>query len=222
MWRDLCLVAAKDLRIELRSRVASGQILPFALVVLILFGFTLDADRTVLERAAPGLFWMTVLFASVVAVHRSAAVETADGARRGLLLAGIEPMSVFAGKSAAIAVQLLAVEIPLTAGIVVLYGAEIEAWGLLAVTCVAAALAIAVTGSLLGALVAGLRAQETVLPILLFPVLAPVLIAASRAFDDALGTAAVDGWAWLGLLAGFGALNATFGAWAYGVLLEET
>jgi len=222
MWRDLQLVALKDLRIELRSRVAAGQVLPFALVVLILFGFALDANRVLLERAAPGLFWMTVLFAAVVAVPGAAAVGTSGGARRALLRAGIEPVSVFAGKSAAVSVQLLAVEAPLLAGIVVLYGAEIEAWPLLAATCVAAAVAIAVTGSLLGALVAGLRAQETVLPILLFPILAPVLIAATRAFDDALGTAAVDGWAWLGLLAGFGALNATLGAWAYGVLLEET
>ncbi len=222
MWRDLRLVAGKDLRIELRSRVAVSQILPFALLVLVLFGFTLDADRAVLERAAPGLFWMAVLFVSVVAVHRSTAIETSDGARRSLLLAGVEPMAVFAGKSAAIAVQLLAVQAPLAGGIVVLYGAEVEDWPLLAVTCVVASVAIASTGSLLGALVAQLRARETLLPILLFPMLAPVLIAATRAFDDALGTVAVDGWAWLGLLAGFGALNATLGAWAYGVLLEET
>jgi hypothetical protein len=49
-----------------------------------------------------------------------------------------------------------------------------------------------------------------------------VLIGATRAFDDALGTVAVDGWAWLGLLAGFGAINTVLGASAYGVLLEET
>jgi len=52
--------------------------------------------------------------------------------------------------------------------------------------------------------------------------LAPVLIGATRAFDDALGTVAVDGWAWLGMLAGFGVVNLLLGALAYGVLLEET
>ncbi len=222
LWRDLCLTAAKDLRIEWRSRVTTGQIVPFAALVLMLFGFALDADRRLLERAAPGLFWMTMLFAAVVGVQRSTAVETADGARRALLLAGVEPMAVFLGKTVAITAQLLIVEVPLVAGMVVFYGVEVEAWALLVLTCLVATFAIAAAGSLLGALVAGLRARETVLPILLFPISAPALIGAARAFDDALGIAAVDGWAWLGLLAGFGVVNVVLGACAYGVLLEET
>ena len=66
------------------------------------------------------------------------------------------------------------------------------------------------------------EARETVLPILLLPVLAQVLVGATRAFDDALGSVAVDGWSWLDLLAGFGVINVVLGALAYGVLLEET
>ena len=85
-----------------------------------------------------------------------------------------------------------------------------------------ATVGIAAAGSLLGALVAGVRARETVLPILLLPVLAPVLIAATRAFDDAFGSVAVNGWSWLGLLGGFAAINMVLGSLAYGVLLEET
>jgi len=222
MWRDARTVAAKDLRIEWRSRVTFSQVMPFAGLVLVLFGFALDANRPVLERATSGLFWVTVMFASTLAVQRSTAIETTDGARRALLLAGIEPVAVFVGKTAAIAAQLAVVELVLVGGIIVLYGAEVEAWGLLIGTCLVATVGIAAAGSLLGALVAGVRARETVLPVLLLPVLAPVLIGATRAFDDALGSVAVDGWAWLGLLAGFGAINTVLGAFAYGVLLEET
>ncbi len=222
MLADIRLVAAKDLRIEWRSRVTVSQVVPFALLVLVLFGFALDANRPALDVATSGLFWVAVLFVAVVAVQRATAIETTDGARRALLLAGVEPAAVFLGKALAVAVQLLAVQVVLVAGILTLYDADVESVPLLVATCLVATAGIAGAGTLLGALVAGVRARETVLPILLLPVLAPVLIGATRAFDDALGAAAVDGWAWLGLLAGFGALNMVLGASAYGVLLEET
>ena len=221
MLRDAWLIAVKDLRIEWRSRVTLSQIVPFAALVLVLFGFALDANRPVLETATSGLFWVTVMFVAIMAVQRSTAVEVTDGARRALLLAGIEPVAVFVGKTVAIAAQLLVVQVILVAGVIVLYGASVDQWVLLLVTCLVATVGIAASGSLLGALVAGVRARETVLPILLLPILAPVLIGATRAFDDALGSVAVDGWAWLGLLAGFGAINLVLGALAYGVLLEE-
>ncbi len=222
MFSDIWLVTNKDLRIEWRSRVTLSQVVPFALTVLVLFGFALDANRGVLTAATSGLFWLTVLFVTVVAVQRSTAIETSDGARRALLLSGIEPSAVFAGKALAIAVQILGVEVLMVGGVLVFYGATVESLPLLFATCAVATLGIAASGTLLGALVAGVKARETVLPILLLPVLAPVLIAASRAFDDALGVLAVDGWAWLGLLAGFGVVNALLGTLAYGPLLEET
>lgn len=222
MLSDIVLVAAKDLRIEWRSRVTLSQVVPFALLVLVLFGFALDANRPVLDAATSGLYWITVLFVGLMSVQRATAIETTDGARRALLLAGVEPAAVFLGKALAVAVQLLFVELVLVGGVIVLFGASVESVPLLLSTCLVATVGIAASGTLLGALVAGVRARETVLPILLLPVLAPVLIGATRAFDDALGTVAVDGWAWLGLLAGFGAINTVLGALAYGVLLEET
>lgn len=222
MGRDVILVAAKDLRIEWRSRATISQVVPFAALVLVMFGFALDANRVTLRLATSGLFWVTVLFVAVIAVQRSTAVETSDGARRALLLAGIEPAAVFIGKAAAVAVQVLVVEAFLLVGVIVLYDARIESYWLVAATCAAATVGIASAGTLLGALVAGVRARETVLPILLLPVLAPVLIAATRAYDDAFGSVAVNGWSWFGLLVGFAVVNAVIGALAYGVLLEET
>ncbi len=228
MWRDLSgfagdarLVAAKDLRIEWRARTTLSQVVPFGLLVLVLFGFALDANRPALLAATPGLLWMTVLFAAVVAVQRSVAVEAADAARRMLLLSGVAPAAAFLGKAAAVAVQLLVVEAVLLPGVVLLYGAELGSLPQVAVACVAATAGLAAAGSLLGAVVAGARAHQTVLPILLLPVAAPVLIAATRAFEDAFGVAAVSGWSWIGLLAGFAAVNAAVGAAAYGTLLED-
>jgi len=228
LWRDLklfvgdaALAASKDLRIELRARTTLAQMLPFAALVLVLFGFAFDANRPTLELATPGLLAMTMLFVAVVAVQRSVAVESFDGARRMLVLSGMAPAAVFAGKAAAVAVQLLIIMGLLTVGVVVLYDAAVESMLLVAATGVAAALGLATAGSLLGAVVAGVKTQQAVLSVLLLPVSAPVLVAASRAFGDGFGTLAVNGWSWVGLLLAFVAVNAALGAAVYGALLED-
>jgi heme exporter protein B len=220
MWRDAALVAGRDLRVEARSRVTLHQVAPFALLVLVLFAFALDPARQTLERATPGLYWVTVLFSALLAVARSAALDESGGVRDALRLSALEPAGVFAGKALAVAVELLALEALLGLGVVILYGAEPAGAGLLLATCLAATVAVASTGTLYGALVSGLRVRETLLPLLLLPVLAPVLIGATRAFEAALGGVPADGWPWCGLLAVFAILYSVAGAAAYGTLLE--
>jgi heme exporter protein B len=220
MWRDAALVAGRDLRVEARSRVTLNQVAPYALVVLVLFAFALDPDRGVLERATSGLYWITVLFSALLAIARSAALDETSGVRDALRLSRLDPAGIFAGKTLAVAAELLALEVVLGVGVVVLYGADPAGVGLLALTCVTATVAMASTGTLYGALVSGLRARETLLPLLLLPVLAPVLIGATRAFEAALGGAPADGWPWCGLLAAFATLYSVAGALAYGTLLE--
>ena len=97
MWRDTLLVAGKDLRIEARSRVALSQVAPFGIVALVLFAFALGPDRALMATGAPGLFWVAVLFCTVQAVQRSVSVESADGARDGLRLSGLDPAGLFLG-----------------------------------------------------------------------------------------------------------------------------
>ncbi|HZA00221.1 MAG TPA: heme exporter protein CcmB [Acidimicrobiales bacterium] len=220
MWRDAVLVAGRDLRVERRSRVATNQVAPFSLLVLVLFAFALDPDRQLLERVASGLFWAAVLFSALLAIARSAAIDEADGVRDALRLSGLEPGGVFVGKAAAVAVVLLALEVLLGVGVVVLYGVDPAGAGLLALTCVAATLALAATGTLYGALVSGLRVRETLLPLLLLPTLAPVLVGATRAFEAALAGVPADGWPWVGLLSAFAVAYLIAGALAYGSLLE--
>ena len=223
MWRDALAVAAKDLRIERRSRVATQQIVPFAVLVIVLFAFALDPDRGVLVRAAAGLFWVTVLFSALLAIQRSQAVEGADGVRDATLLSGIDPASVFVGKALAVALQLLVLEVVLAAGVVVLYDVDIDGVGTLVATAVVATIGLAAVGSLYGALAGGLRVRETLLPLLLLPVVAPVLIAATRASESALAdtTFEISPADWLGLLGVFAAVYVAFGLVAYGALMED-
>ena len=220
MWRDALLVAGKDLRIEMRSRVTTNQVAPYAVLILLLFGFAFNQEKSVLDQAAPGLFWIAVLLCALLAVTRSFAVEAADGARDGLRLSGLDPAGVFLGKSAAVAVELVGLELLLGVGIVVLFGTHFSGWLLLLLTCAAATVGFAASGTVYGVMSAGLRVRETLLPLLMLPVLAPVLLGATQAWRTALGISGADGWRWLILLGTFAVLYTALGILGFGTLLE--
>jgi heme exporter protein B len=222
VFRDAALVAGKDVRIELRSRVATNQVAPFAVLVLLLFAFALDPDRGVLARATPGLFWIAVLFSALLAVQRSFAVEASDGGRDALRLSGLDPAGVFVGKALAVGGQLLGLELVLGVGVVVLYDAHFSGPGQLLLTCLLATVGLAAAGTVYGAVAAGLRVRETLLPLLLLPVLAPVLLGGTKAWEAALDGAPGEAWSWIGLLAVFAVVYVTAGLAAFGLLLEET
>ena len=223
MWRDAVLVAGKDLRIELRSRVALWQVLPFAVLSLLLFAFAVGPGGAALRAAAPGLFWLAVLFSSVLAVQRSVAIESGEGTRDGLRLSGIDPAGVFLGKASAVAAQLLVLEVVLGAGIFVLFGVHVHSWALAASAAVLATIGLAAAGVLYGALSAGLRVRETLLPLLVLPIVAPVLVAGTRALAGALhvsGATVSSGWPWLRILGAFAAVYVVVGVALYGPLQE--
>jgi heme exporter protein B len=222
VWRDALLVASKDLRIEARSRVATNQIAPYALVVLLLFGFAFDKNQTLLTEAAPGLFWVAVLLCTLLAVQRSFAVEVADGARDGLRLSGLDPAGIFLGKGAAVCAQLFALEALLVAGIVILFGTHLADVGLLIATAGVATIGLAAAGTVYGVMAAGLRVRETLLPLLILPVVAPVMLGATQAWEYALGQGtSASGGKWLVLLISFAVIYVTLGVLAFGALLEE-
>jgi heme exporter protein B len=221
LWSEAWLVAGKDLRIEARSRDTAQQIVPFGLIVLLLFAFALDPDRGILRRVAPGLFWVTVLLAALLAVSRSFGIEADNGARDGLRLSGLDGAAVFVGKALALAVQLVVLEAVLTACVIVLYGIELNTLVPLILATVAATIGVAATGTLYGVLAAGLRVRETLVPLLLLPVVAPVLLGATRAWEAAIDGIPSDAWPWVALLGVFAVLFTTIGMLAFGPLLEE-
>ena len=221
LWSEAWLVAGKDLRIEARSRVTAQQIVPFGLIVLLLFAFALDPDRGILRRVAPGLFWVTVLLAALLAVSRSFGIEADNGARDGLRLSGLDGAAVFMGKAIALAVQLVVLEAVLTACVIVLCGIELNTLLPLILATLAATVGVAATGTLYGVLAAGLRVRETLVPLLLLPVVAPVLLGATRAWEAAIDGIPSDAWPWVALLGVFAVLFTTIGMLAFGPLLEE-
>jgi heme exporter protein B len=213
-------VARKDLLVEWNSRILVNQVAPFAGIVMVMFAFALD-NEGILQRVAPGLVWLATLFSMLVVIQRSFAVESADGALDALRVAGVDPAAIFLGKSLALMVQLFVLEALLMATAVVLYGVEMSLAGLVEafVTMVVATIGLACVGTLYGGLAAGARGRETLLP-----VVAPVLIGATRATEAAFesgGTAVSEGWPWVGLLAVFAMIFAVVGTVAFGPLVDE-
>ena len=219
--QEVALVAGKDLRIERRARVTLQQILPFGAIVLLLFAFALDPDRGVLRRVAPGLFWVAVLLAVLLAVSRAFTIETENGARDGLRLSGLDPAAIFLGKASAVAIQLAVLEALLAIGVVLLFDVSLSSIGPLVLATIAATVGLAAAGTLYGVLAAGLRTRETLVPVLLLPVVSPVLLGATRAWEAAIDGVPSDAWPWVGVLSVFAVLAVGSGMLAFGPLLEE-
>jgi heme exporter protein B len=226
MRRNIAIaVARKDLRVEWNSRVLVNQVAPFAAIVMVLFAFALDNDG-ILQRVAPGLVWLATLFSMLVVIQRTFSVESADGALDALRVAGVDPGAIFIGKALALMVQLFALETLLVGTAFVLYNITMTPAGLLEafVTMVTATIGLACVGILYGGLAAGVRGRETLLPLLLLPVVAPVLIGATRAMESAFGSGGAtvsEGWPWICLLAVFAVLFSALGSVAFGPLVDE-
>jgi heme exporter protein B len=220
--RQSAAVAMKDLRIEVRGRYAAGTVLPFAGTLLIAFGLSLGPGRTLLRQTAPGLLWLAVLFAAVLAFRRSYESEGEDGALEGLVLSPVDRAAIFLGKGAAVAAQLIALEavvILLTSALFDLSFAR--GAGLTAAAFALGTMGLAAVGSLFGVLTESARAREAVFPLLVLPLSVPVLIAGVKA--TSIATTGVGGSAasWLGLLAAFDAVFLAIGTLVFGSLLED-
>jgi heme exporter protein B len=215
-------IAAKDLRIELRSRAAVSAVLPFAATILLALGFALGPDRLLLRQTAPGLLWVAALFASVELCHRSYLTEAANGALEGLLLGPAEKGAVFLGKAAAAFVQLLALFAVTTGIVIVLFGLPIGPDPvLLALTAVLGTAGLSAMGALLGLLAVQGRTRQAALPVIVLPLVTPVIIAATRATVALTQGQPAGVGGWLGLLAAFDAAFLAAGYLVFGQLLED-
>ncbi|MGH2358548.1 MAG: heme exporter protein CcmB [Candidatus Limnocylindria bacterium] len=216
-------VARTDALAELRGRHAAVASLFFAAVVLLLFGFALGPDAARLTDAAPGLLWLAIVFAGVLAVGRLHLLETDDGALEQLALYPVERRAIYAGKALGGFVVMLVLGLALLAAVGVLYGVGIgPAWAPLLAVVVFGAAGVAAVGTFYAGLTVRMRAREALLPLLMLPILAPLLLAAVRATAAAIGGDPFgELGAWLGLLAGFDVVMAAVGAATYGLALEE-
>ncbi len=216
-------IARKDALAELRGRHATVSTLFFAAVVLLLFGFALGPDSARLAAAAPGLLWLAIVFAGILAVNRLHLLETDDGALEHLALYPIPRRSIYAGKAIGGFIVMLVLGVVVLGTVGVLFAVDIiAAWLPLLVTVVLGAAGIAAVGTFYAGVTVRLRAREVMLPLLMLPVLAPLLLGAVKATGAALaGDPFGELGAWLQLLVAFDVIMVVAGAATYGYLLED-
>lgn len=176
------VVAGKDLRQELRSRSVTVATLFFAAITLGVLAFAVGSDEGLLSRIAAGALWVALAFAGVISAAQSYAAEGEEGAFEHLLLYPIPRASIYLGKLLANWLYMLALAalmLPLTA---VLFDLPIASqWPLLLLTLALGTFGFALIATFYAALTANLRARESLLPVLMFPVVVPILLAAVRA-----------------------------------------
>jgi heme exporter protein B len=216
-------IARKDALAELRGRHAAVSTLFFAAVVLLLFGFALGPDAQRLADAAPGLLWLALVFAGVLAVNRLHLLETDDGALEQLALYPITRRAIYAGKAVGGFVVMLGLGLIVLGAVGILFAVDVAGALLpLLVTVVLGAVGIAAVGTFYAGVTVRLRAREVMLPLLMLPVLAPLLLGAVKATAAALsGDPFGELGAWLQLLLAYDVIMLVAGAATYGYLLEE-
>jgi heme exporter protein B len=216
-------IARKDALAELRGRHAAVSTLFFAAVVLLLFGFALGPDAQRLADAAPGLLWLALVFAGVLAVNRLHLLETDDGALEQLALYPITRRAIYAGKAVGGFVVMLVLGLIVLGAVGILFAVDVAGALLpLVATVVLGAVGIAAVGTFYAGVTVRLRAREVMLPLLMLPVLAPLLLGAVKATAAALsGDPFGELGAWLQLLVAYDVIMLVAGAATYGYLLED-
>jgi heme exporter protein B len=178
--RAVGAVVWKDLAAEWRSRELLSSMLVFALLVLLIFNFALELDAQARANVTSGVLWVTFAFAGTLGLNRSMAVEKDRGCLDGLLLAPVDRTAIYFGKMIANLIFMLlvaAIVLPLYS---ILYNVNLFHAGLLLVILLGSIGYVAV-GTLLATMAVQARTRDILLPILLFPVVIPLLVAAVKA-----------------------------------------
>lgn len=216
-------IARKDLLQETRSKAVTVATLFFSGTVLIILAFALGPTPGALAGAAPGALWVAIAFAGVISAAQSYQGELEEGAFEQLLLYPIPRAVIYLGKLIAnwLFMTLLGIVlIPLTA--ILFGGADVGSWPYLTATVLLGTFGFAIVATFYAALTANLRARESLLPVLMFPVVVPVLLAAVRSTGEILGQGdlAVAG-DWLKLLLGFNLVYLVVCTATFAFVVEE-
>lgn len=204
-WRRVRAVVWKDLTAERRSKAGFNSVAALGVTILVLFGFALGPDTQALRDAAAGALWLAALFAGVMAFNRSYQVEIETGALEQLLLYPGARWTLFVGKLVAnflFVGLMLAIVVPV--GIVLFQVSVPAAWPSLLLILLLGAIGLVVLGTFYAAMASRSRAREVLLPLLLFPMLVPVLLAAMQASKVLLaGDMMHEAGAWMKMLVAY-------------------
>ena len=193
----------KDVVAELRTKEMFSSMLVFALLIIVIFNFSFDLRVENIARVAPGVLWVTFAFASTLELNRSLALEMENDCLDGLLLAPMDRSVIYFGKMLGNLIFICTIEALILPIFSVLFNLNLIRPSLL-LTIFLGTVGIAGVGTLLSAIAVNTRAREVMLPVLLFPIILPVVIAATKATGGILdGLPLGDIAHWLRFLVAF-------------------
>jgi heme exporter protein B len=205
-FRQSLTIAGKDLRSELRSKETINATLSFAVVILLLFSFAFEPTSEQIEELTGGLLWLVFAFAATLVINRSFARDLPNDCLDALLASPISGAALFLGKAVANFVLLLAVELislPIY-GLFYNVAWTRQFWQLMLVVLLTT-WGLAVVGTTFSAMTVNLRLRELMLPMLVYPILIPCLLAAIQLTAVLMMGKPIEGdmRLWLRLLVGF-------------------
>ncbi|MFN2120921.1 MAG: heme exporter protein CcmB [Anaerolineales bacterium] len=219
--RAVAAIAWKDLAAEFRSRELFSSMLVFSLLVILIFNFALELDISTRRSVTAGVLWVTFAFAGTLGLNRSMSIEKDQGSLDGLLLAPVDRSAIYFGKVLSNLTFMLIVEAIVLPIYSFLYNVNLLQPGLLLILALGS-IGYIVVGTLLAAMAVQSRTRDVLLPILLFPVVIPVLIAAVKASGGFLtGDDADSIRAWINLLIVYDAIFAAIAFMVFDYVVEE-
>ena len=208
----------KDIRCELRSKQTWTGMALFALLVLVIFNFAFDLRVDNKAAIAPGVLWVAFVFASLLGLGRTIAAEREKGSLDRLLLCPVDRKAIYLAKLLGNMLFIGVVEIVALPVIAALF--DVPLFGALLPIVLLGTLGIAGIGTLFSAMAAATQARELLLPVLVFPLIVPVVIAAVRA-TGTLMMPAVHEPPWLGLMAAFDIIFLAASMLTFEYVIEE-
>jgi heme exporter protein B len=213
-------VARKDVVGEWRGRELLWSLGQFILLALVIANFGFDVDRENAARIAPGVLWLALVFAGLVAFGRTFAAEREQASLEAMMLTPAPAAAIFAGKALAAALMLAACEAVLLPGLALFFGTPLLS-ATLVLALLLATLGMAALGCLLAALAAQTRARELLLPVLALPLWIPFVVVGGQAVQSAMGGGSSAGGQPLGLLLDFDILFVVVASLAARYVLDD-
>jgi heme exporter protein B len=219
--RSVFAVVWKDLAAELRSRELLGAMLVFALLVILIFNFALELSIGTMETVTSGVLWVTFTFAGTLGLNRSMAIEKDRGCLDGLLLAPVDRSALYFGKMLGNLIFMFIVEAIVLPIFSLLYNVNLFEPRLLVVILLGS-VGYAAVGTLLASMSVQARTRDVLLPILLFPIVLPIIVAAVKASNSILlGFEMAEIWPWLNILIAYDVIFIAVAFMVFDYVVEE-
>lgn len=223
LLRQTMLLLWKDLLLEIRRRDSLLTMFFFGTLLLFVFNFSFDPEPERIASMAPGLLWLAFLFTGTLGLAQMFQAERENHNLDALLISPLDPGAMFLAKAGFNLTMMVLVEIVVIPLFWILF--NLSAWNVLPqifLVTFLGTIGFCVLGTLMAALTLRARARELLLPLVLFPLMIPVVLATIRCMEEVLRTGVLGNqMAWLRLLLGFDVVFLTAGVLIFDWVIEN-